>query len=58
MKRSPAARSRNARLFPAAPPIPPSHPRPVPPSPITTGLAALFGAAALTAIALILSALL
>lgn len=54
MKRNPAARSRNTRLFPA------SIPAPIPPAPahLATGLAALFGAAALTAIALILSALL
>lgn len=60
MKRNPAARSRTARLFPASTPpaAPVSLPPTVPPSHLATGLAALFGAATLTAIALILSALL
>lgn len=58
MKRNPAARSRNARLFPAPPPISPSLRPSLSPSHLTTGLAALFGAAALTTLILILSAIL
>lgn len=60
MKRNPAARTRHTRLFPASPhpSIPASLPPPVSPSPLATGLAAIFGAASTALIFLILSTVL